>query len=175
MAAALGYLLRRPNGRYSVRFQKPNGRWSLESLGTRKAAEAKLRFELWKQEQLKRKFAGLQGVTPVRLSQLAQEHLANVRRHQAASWPIKQRRYLYRSERDRQDSPKKIIEWFGPARLTTEISPNDIRAYIDHLRDIGLKSITCDKVLSCMKAMFRFAEERGYWPRTVILRGARSF
>jgi hypothetical protein len=73
----------------------------------------------------------------VRLNRLAEEHLANVRRHQAASWHAKRRHYLYRTERDRPDSPNQIIEWFGPTRLTTEISPNDIRAYTDHLRDSG--------------------------------------
>jgi hypothetical protein len=25
-----------------------------------------------------------------------------------------------------------------------------------------VKAVTCNKVLSCLKAMFRFAEERGY-------------
>jgi site-specific recombinase XerD len=162
MATALGYLVKRPNGRYSARFQKPSGRWTHESLGTAKHAEAKAKFELWKQEQLQKRFAALYDVEPVPLKQLAEEHLANVRRHQAQSWYQKQHHYLYRTEKDRPDSPKKIIEWFGASRLSTKITPNQIRDYIDHLKDSGLKAVTCNKVLSCLKAMLRFAEERGY-------------
>src|SRR6516162_5997072 len=90
MALSLGYLVRRPNGRYSVRFQKPDGRWTQESLGTTKAAEAKVKFELWKQQELKKKFAGIHDVEPVPLKRLADEHLADVWRHQAKSWHQKQ-------------------------------------------------------------------------------------
>src|SRR5215471_13494709 len=117
MAAALGYLIKRPNGRYSVRFQKPSGRWTQESLGTSKAAEAKIKFDLWKQERLQKRVAAVCDVEPGPLKQLAEEHLANVRRHQAKSWHLKQCHYLRRTEKDQPDSPKKIIEWFGPARL----------------------------------------------------------
>ena len=159
---SLGYLTKRPNGRYSIRFQKRDGRWTQESLGTAKAAEAKLKFDLWKQQQLKNRFAGIYDVEPVPLKRLAEEHLANVRRHQADSWHLKQQHYLVRTEKDQPESPKKILEWFGPSKLTTDVTANDIRGYIDHLRDRGLKAVTCNKVLSCLKAMFRFAEERGY-------------
>ena len=162
MALSLGYLVKRPNGRYSVRFQKPDGRWTQESLGTAKAAEAKLKFDLWKQQQLKKKFAGVHDVEPVPLKRLAEEHLTNVRRHQARSWHLKQHHYLVRTEKDQPDSPKKILEWFGPLKLTTDVTANDVRRYLDYLRDRGLKAVTCNKVLSCLKAMFRFAEERGY-------------
>jgi site-specific recombinase XerD len=162
MANALGYLVKRANGRYAVRYQQPGGKWTHEGLGTAKAAEAKTKFELWKQEQLKKKFAGLHDVAPVRLNQIADEHLANVLRHQAASWHEKQHHYLFRTEKDRPASPKKILEWFGESRLSTEITPNDIRDYVGYLRDSGLKAVTCNKVLSCLKAMLRFAEERGY-------------
>jgi site-specific recombinase XerD len=162
MAATLGYLIKRPNGRYSVRFQKPSGRWTQESLGTSKAAEAKIKFELWKQERLQKRVAAIHDVEPIPLKQLAEEHLANVRRHQAKSWHLKQQHYLYRTERDRSDSPEKIIEWFGPSQLSTKVTPNQIRDYIDYLKDSGLKAVTCNKVLSCLKAMFRFGEERGY-------------
>jgi len=37
-----------------------------------------------------------------------------------------------------------------------------VRGYVDYLRDQGLKAVTCNKVLSCVKAMFRFGEQRGY-------------
>jgi len=162
MAHSLGYLVKRPNGRYSIRFQKPNGRWTQESLGTAKAAEAKLKFELWKQQQLKKQFAGIHDVEPVPLKRLAEEHLSNVRRHQARSWHVKQHHDLLRTEQDHPDSPKKILEWFGSSKLTTDVTANDVRGYLDYLRDRGLKAVTCNKVLSCLKAMFRFAEERGY-------------
>jgi site-specific recombinase XerD len=85
-----------------------------------------------------------------------------VRRHQARSWHLKQHHYLVRTEKDQPDSPKKILEWFGPLKLTTDVTANDVRTYLDYLRDRGLKAVTCNKVLSCLKAMFRFAEERGY-------------
>jgi site-specific recombinase XerD len=98
----------------------------------------------------------------VPLRQLAEEHLANVKRHQSASWHEKQQAYLFRTDRDRPGSPKKILEWFGPPRLSTDMSANQIRDYVDHLRDRGLKAVTCNKVLSSIKAMFHFAEERGY-------------
>lgn len=112
---------------------------------------------------------------PVRLRELAEEHLANVRRHQAATWHLKQRHYLYRTEKDRPDSPQKSSNSLA---LRGSQRRSDIRAYIDHLRDGGLKAVTCNKVLSCLKAMFRFAEERGYVAenghpaRGVKLRGA---
>ena len=32
----------------------------------------------------------------------------------------------------------------------------------NYLRDRDLKAVTCNKVLSCIKAMLRFAEQRGY-------------
>ena len=86
MAAALGYLTNRPNGRYSIRFQRPSARWKQESLGTSKAAEAKIKFDLWKQERLQKRLAGFHDVDAVPLKRLAEEHLANVRRHQAKSW-----------------------------------------------------------------------------------------
>src|SRR5215831_5506208 len=162
MALALGYLVKRRNGRYAVRYQKPGGKWTHEGLGTAKAAEAKVKFELWKQEQLKKRFAGLHDVSPVRLKTLAEEHLANVLRHQATSWHEKQRHYIFRGDKDQPDSPKKILEWLGEIRLSTEITPNDIRDYISYLRDSGLKAVTCNKVLACFKAMLRFGEERGY-------------
>jgi site-specific recombinase XerD len=162
MAATLGYLIKRPNGRYSARFRKPSGRWTQESLGTSKAAEAKIKFDLWKQERLQKRVAAIHDVEPIPLKQLAEEHLANVRRHQAKSWHLKQQHYLYRTERDRPDSPKKIIEWFAPSQLSTKVTPNQIRDYTDYLKDSGLKAVTCNKVLSCLKAMFRFGEERGY-------------
>jgi site-specific recombinase XerD len=162
MALSLGYLVRRPNGRYSVRFQKPNGRWTHESLGTPKAAEAKIKFDLWKQQELKKKFAGIHNVEPVPLKRLADEHLADVRRHQAKSWHKKQQHYLFRTERDQPDSPKKILEWFGASKLTSDVTVNDIRNYVDYLRDQGLKAVTCNKVLACIKAMLRFGEQRGY-------------
>jgi site-specific recombinase XerD len=156
------YLVKRPNGRYGVRFQKPNGRWTQESLGTTKAAEAKVKFELWKQQQLRKKFAGILDIDPAPLTRLVNEHLANVRRHQAESWHQKQRHYLFRTEKDQPGSPKKILEWFGASRLTIDVTAKDIRDYIDYLRDRGLKAVTCNKVLSCIKAMLRFAEQRGY-------------
>ena len=162
MALSLGYLIKRPNGRYSVRFRKPDGRWTQESLGTAKAAEAKIKFDLWKQRELKKRFAGIHGVQPVPLKRLADEHLANVRRHQARSWYQKQHHYLFRTEKDQQDSPKKILEWFGASKLTTDLTANHVRGYVDYLRDQGLKAVTCNKVLSCVKAMFRFGEQRGY-------------
>ena len=137
MALSLGYLVKRPNGRYSVRFQKPDGRWTQESLGTAKAAEAKVRFEVWKQQELKKKFAGIHDVEPVPLKRLADEHLADVRRHQAKSWHKKQHHYLFRTEKDRSDSPKKILEWFGASKLTIDVTANDIRNYVDYLRDRG--------------------------------------
>ena len=43
-----------------------------------------------------------------------------------------------------------------------DLTPNSIRDYVDHLRDKGLKAVTCNKILSSIKAMLWFAEERGY-------------
>ena len=162
MALALGYLVKRRNGRYAVRYRKAGGKWTHEGLGTAKAAEAKIKFELWKQERIKIRFANLHHVAPVRLKNLAEEHLVNVLRHQSASWHEKQRHYILRGEKDRPDSPQKILQWFGENRLSTEITPNEIRDYVAYLRDNGLKAVTCNKVLSCLKAMLRFGEERGY-------------
>src|SRR5436190_20453879 len=135
MAHSLGYLVKRPNGRYCVRFKKHNGRWTHESLGTAKAAEAKLKFDLWKQQQLKKVFAGLHDVEPVSMKRLAHEHLSDVRRHQSGSWHLKQSHYLNRTDKDQSGSPKKILEWFGPSRLTTDVTANDVRGYVDYLRD----------------------------------------
>jgi hypothetical protein len=39
---------------------------------------------------------------------------------------------------------------------------NDTRNYVDYLRDRGLKAVTCNKVLSWIKAMLRFGEQRRY-------------
>jgi hypothetical protein len=48
MANQVAYLVKRKNGRYYARFQKRDGRWSHESLGATKAAEAKVLFDQWK-------------------------------------------------------------------------------------------------------------------------------
>ena len=94
MANPLGYVVKRANGRYYARFQQPNGRWTHESLGTIRAAEAKVLFERWKHRHLPAKELESEQVTPVNLEQLAKEHLARVEAHQAASWLVKQRNYL---------------------------------------------------------------------------------
>jgi hypothetical protein len=47
------------------------------SLGTSKSREAKIKFDLWKQERLQKRLAGLYDVDAVPLKQLAEEHLTN--------------------------------------------------------------------------------------------------
>ena len=47
--------------------------------------------------------------------------------------------------------------------VTTDITPRQIRDYINWRKDQGgIRSVTVNKELSCIKAAFRFAEERGY-------------
>ena len=68
------------------------------SLGTSKSREAKIKFDLWKQERLQKRLAGLRDVDAVPLEQLAEEHLTNVGRNQAKSWYVKRQHYLYWTE-----------------------------------------------------------------------------
>jgi site-specific recombinase XerD len=153
MANQLGYLVKRNNGRYYARFQKRDGRWSHESLGATRAAEAKVLFERWKQRRLAAKEREQEDIRPVPLAKLAEEHLRQVERHQAKSWLIKQRNYL----------ENYLLPFLGERTLSTDLSPRRIRDYIDWRKDEGgIRSVTANKELSCLKAMFRFAEERGY-------------
>jgi hypothetical protein len=153
MANQLGYLVKRRNGRYYARFQQPNGRWTHQSLGTVRAAEAKLLFRQWQDRQLRTKDFEMEQVSPVTLERLAKEHLKQVESHQASSWHVKQRNYL----------ENYILPFFGAATLTTEIAPRRIRDYVDWRRTEGhIRSVTINKELSCIKAAMRFAEERGY-------------
>jgi integrase len=153
MANQLAYLVRRDNDRYYARYQKPNGRWTHESLGTVRAAEAKVLFEQWKQRRLRAMEQESHLISPIALAQLASEHVAHVERHQAKSWLIKQRNYL----------ENYILPFFGAKTLTTDITPRRLRDYIDWRKDRGgIRSVTVNKELSCIKAAFRFAEERGY-------------
>jgi len=153
MANQLAYLVKRSNGRYYARFQKANGHWTHESLGTVRAAEAKVLFQQWKQRQLRAKELEAEQVLPVTLEQLAKEHLKRVEHHQAASWLIKQRNYL----------ENYILPFLGASTLTTELTPRRIRDYLDWRKTEGkIRSVTVNKELSCLKAAFRFAEERGY-------------
>src|SRR5262249_21038274 len=116
MANQLGYLVRRRNGRYYARFQQPNGRWTHESLGTVRAAEAKVLFQQWKDRQLRIKEFEAELISPVTLERLAKEHLKRVESYQAGSWYVKQRNYL----------ENYILPFFGAATLTTEIAPRRI-------------------------------------------------
>lgn len=81
MANQLAYLIRRDSGRYYARFQKPDGKWSHESLGTARAAEAKVLFDQWRQRRLRAREQELQHITPVAVRQLANEHLSRVEHH----------------------------------------------------------------------------------------------
>jgi integrase len=153
MANQLAYLVKRANGRYYARYQQCNGRWTHESLGTVRAAEAKILFQQWKDRQLRARELESEQILPVSLEQLAQEHLKRVEHHQAASWLIKQRNYLNNY----------ILPFFGPATLTTDLTPRRIRDYVDWRKTEGkIRSVTANKELSCLKAALRFAEERGY-------------
>ena len=153
MANPLAYLVRRKTRRYYVRFQRPDGGWSHKSLGTTKAAEAKLLFDEWKQDRLRARQYEAQSLTPVSLEQLAREHLRHVELHQAKSWLVKQRNYL----------DNYIVPFFGAKALTTDITPRQIRDYIDGRKERGkIRSVTANKELSCIKALFRFGEERGH-------------
>src|SRR5439155_3253502 len=153
MANQLAYLVKRKNGRYYARFQKPNGKWTHESLGTTRAAEAKILYEQWKQRCLRAREQELLNITPVTLTQLAEEHLKHVERHQAKSWLIKQRNYL----------ENYILPFLGKKTLTIDISARRVRDYVDWRKgDGGIRSVSVNKELSCIKAALRFAEERGY-------------
>src|SRR2546422_593880 len=125
MANQLAYLVRRDNGRYYARFQRPNGKWTNESLGATRAAEAKILFEQWKQRLLRAREQEVHNIVPVTLQQLAEEHLRNVDRHQAKSWFIKQRNYL----------ANYIIPFLGAKALTVDVTPRRIRDYIDWRKD----------------------------------------
>lgn len=48
------------------------------------------------------------------------------------------------------------IEWFGPSQLATKSRRTRSAITSDHLKDSGLKAVTCNKVLSCLKARLRF-------------------
>ncbi|PWT98983.1 MAG: hypothetical protein C5B51_28145 [Terriglobia bacterium] len=153
MANQLGYLVKRANGRYYTRFQKADGRWTHESLGTVRAAEAKVLFQQWRDRQLRAQTLQDEQVVPVTLEQLAREHLKRVESHQAASWLIKQQNYL----------DNYILPFFGAATLTTDLTPRRIRDYVDWRKTEGkIRAVTVNKELSCIKAALRFAEERGY-------------
>ena len=153
MANQLAYLIKRKNGRYYARFQKPDGRWSHESLGAIKAAEAKVLFDQWKQRRLKAKVQEQEDIRPVPLAKLAEEHLRHVERHQAQSWHVKQRNYL----------DNYILPFLGEKMLSTDLTARRIREYVDWRKGEGkVRSVTANKELTCLKAMFRFAEERGY-------------
>jgi len=91
-------------------------------------------------------------VVPVRLGERALLHLADVEQHQARSWLVKQRNYLNHY----------ILPFFGPKRMSTDISARLIEEYVTSRRKTGLKATTTNKELSCIKAMFRFAERRRY-------------
>jgi len=153
MANQLAYLVKRSNGRYYARHQKANGHWTNESLGTTRAAEAKVLFQRWKDRQLRARELEAEQILPVTLEQLAKEHLKRVEHHQAASWLIKQRNYLVNY----------ILPFLGPATLTTDLTPRRVRDYVDWRKTEGkIRSVTANKELSCLKATLRFAEERGY-------------
>lgn len=153
MANQPAHLVKQSNGRYYARFQKTNGHWSHESLGTIRSAEAKVLFQRWKERQLRAKQLEAEPILPVTMERLAREHLKQVETHQATSWLVKQRNYL----------ENYILPFLGAATLTTELTPRRIRDYMDWRKTEGkIRSVTVNKELSCMKAAFRFAEERGY-------------
>jgi site-specific recombinase XerD len=91
-------------------------------------------------------------VVPVRLGELALLHLADVEQNQARSWLVKQRNYLNHY----------ILPFFGAKRMSTDVSSRLIEEYVSSRRKTGLKATTANKELSCIKAMFRFAERRRY-------------
>ena len=151
MGQDIAYLVKR-NGVYSAKFQKPSGSWTHHSLHTERAAEAKLLFEQFRFDLLQKKELDLNRVVPVRLGELALLHLADVEQNQARSWLIKQRNYLNHH----------ILPFFGAKRMSTEISARLIEEYVTSRRKTGMKATTANKELSCIKAMFRFAERRRY-------------
>ena len=159
MARDIAYLVKR-RGVYTAKYQKANGSWTHHSLHTPRAAEAKTLFEQFRQDILQKKDLDLNRVVPVPLSDLAQKHLAGVEQNQARSWLVKQRNYLNNY----------ILPFMGAKRMCTEVTARLIEEYVTSRRQAGLKATTANKELSCIKALFRFAERR----RHVLMSPAKA-
>ena len=127
----------------------------LQAIGhrcSRYAAEAKVLFAQYRQQLLQHQVLSQNNIVPVPLKQLAEEHLAQVAQHQARSWLVKQRNYL----------KNYILPFFGPTCLSTDVVARAIERYVEKRRSDGVKATTANKRLSCIKALFRFAERRHY-------------
>ncbi len=145
MTTDLAYLIKFDNGRYYARYQWPNGKWTHKSLGADKAAVAKVRLEEFKRNLLRQKQLELDEIRPVTVSELHELHLADVKNNQARSW-WEQNQYL-----------NDFAELLPTATLSTGVNWRIIQEFRDSLRKNGLKATTCNKYLSSVKAMFRFA------------------
>lgn len=56
-----------------------------------------------------------------------------------------------------------VVPFIGAKTLSTNLLPRSISDYVDWRKAKGgIRSVTVNKELSCIKAMFRFAEERGH-------------
>jgi hypothetical protein len=151
MGRDIAYLVKR-DGVYAAKSQKPSGSWTHHSFHTERAAEAKLLFEQFRFDLLQKKELDLNRVVPIRLGELALLHLADVKQNQAHSWLVKQRNYLNHY----------VLPLFGVKRMSTDVSARLIEEYVTARRKAGLTATTANKELSCIKAMFRFAERRRY-------------